>query len=87
MNTRAVTVVYFRDGPQCEKCKESHYLSPAKDKLGRQACEPCDCHPNGAFTKKSCYNLLGDLFDRIQKYRLFHKRSVFMQAWCCWPQV
>lgn len=37
-----------RDGPQCERCKENHYLSLVKDKLGRQACEPCDCHPDGS---------------------------------------
>ena len=40
-------MAFFRDGPQCEKCKENHYLSPVKDKLGRQACEPCDCQPDG----------------------------------------
>jgi len=37
-----------RDGPQCERCKENHFLSPVKDNLGRQACEPCDCHPDGS---------------------------------------
>jgi len=38
-----------RDGPQCEKCKENHYLPAVKDNLGHsQACQPCDCHPDGS---------------------------------------
>ena len=40
--------INYRDGPQCEKCKENHYLPAVKDNLGHsQACQPCDCHPDG----------------------------------------
>merc|ERR1719422_643915 len=37
-----------RDGPHCEICKPNHYISPIKDTLGRQPCEPCDCDPTGS---------------------------------------
>jgi len=37
-----------RDGPHCEICKPNHYISPVKDTLGRQPCEPCDCDPTGS---------------------------------------
>lgn len=39
-----------RDGPQCERCKENHFISPITDKLGRQACDPCHCHPDGSLS-------------------------------------
>jgi len=37
-----------RAGPQCERCKDDHFISPHKDNQGRQECLPCECDPNGS---------------------------------------